>query len=87
MQISRFTWDGEDARSLAGEIRGQQPALSGVADDVAVIIAEVRAGGDAALAEIEARFGDVRPSPADLRQPDEDRTSELGRFGRPCPRH
>jgi histidinol dehydrogenase len=80
MQISRFTWDGEDARSLAGEIRGLQPALGEVADDVAAIIAEVRGGGDAALAEIEARFGDVRPSPNDLRQSDESMRSAASRL-------
>jgi histidinol dehydrogenase len=80
MQISRFTWDGEDARSLAGEIRGLQPALGEVADDVAAIIAEVRGGGDAALAEIEARFGDVRPAPDDLRQSDESMRSAASRL-------
>jgi histidinol dehydrogenase len=80
MKISRFTWDGEHPRTLAGEIRGLQPALGEVADDVAAIIAEVRAGGDTAVAEIEARFGDVRPSPDDLRQPDESMRSAASRL-------
>jgi histidinol dehydrogenase len=71
MNVRRFTWDGEDPDSLAGEIRGLQPALGEVTDDVAGIISEVRAGGDEAIAGIEARFGDRRPSPDEFRQPDD----------------
>jgi histidinol dehydrogenase len=80
MEIRRLTWDGDDPRSLAGEIRGLQPALGEVANDVAAIIAEVRTGGDEALAEIEGRFGDSRPSPDDFRQPDDALRSAASRL-------
>ena len=62
MRVSRFTWDGEDARALAGEIRAPQPLLLEVAGDVAEIIAEVATGGDEAVNELESRFGGQRPA-------------------------
>jgi histidinol dehydrogenase len=71
MEIRRFDWDGDEPRSLAGEIRGLQPSLGEVGDEVSAIIAEVRAGGDAAVAEIEGRFGEGVPSPDDFRQTDD----------------
>jgi histidinol dehydrogenase len=71
MEIQRFEWDGEDPRALAERIRALQPSLGEVTDDVAAIIAEVRAGGDDALAEIEGRLGEGRPSPDDFRQPED----------------
>jgi histidinol dehydrogenase len=42
---------------VAAQIRGAVPAGASVADDVAAIIADVRARGDAAVREYEARFG------------------------------
>jgi histidinol dehydrogenase len=69
MKVTSFEWNGEDPRALAGEIRALQPALGEVSDAVAAIIAEVREGGDDALIEIEARFGEGAPSAAELRQP------------------
>src|SRR5215218_4009000 len=57
MRIESFDWDGRDARGLAVEIRGLQPALGEVSGAVAEIIGEVRSGGDLAVAEIEARVG------------------------------
>ncbi len=71
MKVQRFEWDGQDPRGLAAEVRALQPALGEVSDPVAEIIAEVRAGGDAAVAEIEARFGDGPVVPDTFRQPDE----------------
>ena len=71
MRIERFEWDGRDAPGLAKRIRRLQPALAGVSGPVAEIIAEVRSGGDPALAEIESRFGAGRIDPDALRQDDE----------------
>jgi histidinol dehydrogenase len=71
MKIQRFDWDGSDPRALAAEIRALQPPLGEVSGAVAEIIAEVRRGGDSALAEIEARFGDAAVDPASFRQPDD----------------
>jgi histidinol dehydrogenase len=71
MRIKRFDWDGHDARGLAAEIRALQPALGEVGPTVAEIIAEVRAGGDSAVAQIEARLGNPPVDPGSLRQPDE----------------
>jgi histidinol dehydrogenase len=71
MKVQRFEWDGQDPRGLAAEVRALQPALGEVSDPVAEIIAEVRSGGDAAVAEIEARFGDGPVDPDTFRQPDE----------------
>jgi histidinol dehydrogenase len=71
MRIERIEWAGEDAPALATRIRQLQPALGEVSGPVAEIIAEVRAGGDGAIAEIEARVGGGRVAPDDLRQPDE----------------
>jgi histidinol dehydrogenase len=69
MKVSRFEWNGEEPRRLAGEIRQLQPSLGEVSDAVAGIIAEVRSGGDPALVEIEARFGVEGLMPDDLRVP------------------
>jgi histidinol dehydrogenase len=61
MRISRFDWDGNDARGLAAELRALQPPLAEVADDVAAIIADVAERGDDAVLEAEERFGAGRP--------------------------
>jgi histidinol dehydrogenase len=71
MRIQRFDWDGQDPRGLAAEIRALQPALGEVSEPVAEIIAAVRSDGDAAVAEIEARFGGRPVDPDAFRQPDE----------------
>jgi histidinol dehydrogenase len=47
----------EDAARVAAEIRARVPSGASVAAPVAEIIEAVRTGGDAALAEYEARFG------------------------------
>ena len=70
MRIQRFDWDGADPRALAARIRALQPPLGEVSEAVAGIITEVRQGGDAALAEIEARFGGGGATGA-VRQSDE----------------
>ena len=59
MKISRFDWDGKDPRGFAAELRELQPPPGSVAEDVAAIIAEVQARGDAAVVEISSRFGEV----------------------------
>ncbi|HET6550298.1 MAG TPA: hypothetical protein VFG79_17680, partial [Solirubrobacter sp.] len=46
----------EDAARVAAEVRALVPPGASVAPQVAEIIAAVRAGGDAALEEYEARF-------------------------------
>jgi histidinol dehydrogenase len=71
MRIERFDWDGADPRALAARIRSLQPRLEEVKEPVARIIAEVRARGDAAVAEIEERFAGGAVSPDALSQPEE----------------
>ena len=63
MRLTRFDWDGSDPRRLAAQIRELQPPRGELSETVAEIIAEVRAGGDSAVAQIEARFGDRSPTP------------------------
>jgi histidinol dehydrogenase len=71
VRIQRFDWDGGEPQTLAGEIRALQPPLGEVTESVAEIIAQVRGGGDTAVAEIEARFGEGPPTPESFRQPEE----------------
>jgi histidinol dehydrogenase len=71
MRVQTFDWDGSDPAALAAEIRGLQPPLGEVSEPVAAIIAEVREGGDRAVAEIEARVGDVALPTDRVRLPDE----------------
>ncbi|MEZ0241111.1 MAG: hypothetical protein ACAH65_09965, partial [Chloroflexota bacterium] len=70
MKLSRFDWDGQNPSALAAQIRTLQPALGEVSEAVAEIIDAVRAGGDRAVAELEARFGGESGSGA-VRQPDD----------------
>jgi histidinol dehydrogenase len=70
MRLTSIDWDGSDPPGLAAEIRALQPQLGEVSETVAEIIAEVRAGGDRAVSELEARFGGG-VAPETLRQPDE----------------
>jgi histidinol dehydrogenase len=70
MRITRMDWSGEDPAALAAQIRALQPPLGDVAGPVAEIIAEVRAGGDAAVAQLEARFGNGSIDPDAVRQPE-----------------
>jgi histidinol dehydrogenase len=69
--IERYEWAGDDPGGLAKEIRALQPGLREVGEQVAEIIAEVRSGGDRAVADIEARVGTGRIGPAEIRQPEE----------------
>jgi histidinol dehydrogenase len=69
MRVSRFDWDGSNARALAAEIRALQPVLGEVASEVAAIIDEVRDGGDEALRRLEERLGGAAPD--DIRVPGE----------------
>ncbi|HMA28151.1 MAG: histidinol dehydrogenase [Solirubrobacterales bacterium] len=71
MRIERFEWDGQDAVGLAKRIRAPRPALGEVSGPVAEIIAEIRSGGDSALAAIESRFGAGRTDPDAFRQSEE----------------
>ena len=71
MRIESFDWDGAGPQALAGRIRALQPALGEVSEPVAGIIADVRDGGDRAVAEIETRFADEAVSTEDLRVPDD----------------
>lgn len=61
MKVSRFDWDGKDARGLAAELRALQPPLGEVNEAVAEIIAAVESEGDAAVLRYEERFG-ARPT-------------------------
>jgi histidinol dehydrogenase len=69
MRIERFEWDGNDPEVLAKEVRALQPALAEVSEPVAAIIDEIREGGDAAVAEIEERFGGRTIDPDEFRVP------------------
>jgi histidinol dehydrogenase len=80
MKIESFDWDGADEGALAAEIHALQPPLGEVSEPVAGIIAEVRRGGDAALAEIEERFGEGTVDPDSFRQPDEAVSSAASRL-------
>jgi histidinol dehydrogenase len=80
MKLESFDWDGNDADGLAARIRALQPQLREVSEQVAAIVAEVREGGDEAVAEIEARFADGAVSPDDLRVPGEALESATSRL-------
>ncbi len=57
MRIESFEWDGTAPDRLAAAIRGLQPELSAVSEPVRAIIDALEEGGDAALEELETRFG------------------------------
>ncbi len=61
MKITRREWDGAEPSALAAELRALAPPLGEVSGTVAEIIAEVEAGGDAALREISKRLGEAAP--------------------------
>jgi histidinol dehydrogenase len=56
----RFRCTVDDAAAGAARLRGLVPASSSVAADVREIVAAVRVGGDAALLDLERRFGGGR---------------------------
>ncbi len=60
MRVSTRSWDGGDARALAGELRSAAPDHSGIAGDVAKVIKRVRDGGDAVVLELGERFDGAR---------------------------
>jgi histidinol dehydrogenase len=82
MRFAPFDWDGSDPRGLAAQIRALQPPQGDLAKTVSEIIEEVRTGGDAALAQIEARFGGQLRAPESFRQPDERIRSAADRIDR-----
>src|SRR6476619_5842052 len=55
-------WDGRDAPELAARLRSLTPPLSEVTADVERIVERVQQGGDAALREISADFGEEPPT-------------------------
>ena len=79
MRISLFEWKGDDPAGLARELRGLQPPLADVADDVSTLIEEVRSGGDAAVLRLEERFAGAAPK--QLRVPDQDLDAALNAAG------
>ncbi len=79
MRITRFDWKGDDPAGLARELRGLQPPLTDVADDVSTLIEEVRSGGDAAVLRLEERFSGTAPK--QLRVPDQDLDAALNAVG------
>jgi histidinol dehydrogenase len=56
MRVTRLEWDGSDPGALAAELRGSLAPSPETSSVVAEIIAEVRSGGEAALASIERRY-------------------------------
>jgi histidinol dehydrogenase len=81
MRIASFDWDGRDPAGLAAEIRSLQPPLGEVGETVAEVIAAVRARGDEAVAELEARFGGGAVDPRSLPIPDGEVRAALERLG------
>ena len=57
MAAERLSCDTAGAGAAAARVRALVPAPASVADAVAEIVAAVRSGGDAAVLEIERRFG------------------------------
>jgi histidinol dehydrogenase len=55
--VARRSCTAETAEELAAEVRAGVPSGTSVARDVREIITAVRAGGDAAVLELERRFG------------------------------
>jgi histidinol dehydrogenase len=80
MRLQSFDWDGTDAAGLASRIRALQPPLAEVSETVAEIIAEVRARGDEAVNDLEARFGGEPVDPRTLPIPDAEIRSALERL-------
>jgi histidinol dehydrogenase len=80
MRVQRIDWSGDDPAGLATQIRALQPPLGDVTGPVAEIIAEVRAGGDSAVAQLEARFGNGPVEPGAVRQPDTAAQTALDRL-------
>src|SRR5690606_35971615 len=65
MRVERLDWDGTAPGEMAARLRGLVPSPAEVTADVEAILAQVRARGDAALADLAERFGE--PAPAVLR--------------------
>jgi histidinol dehydrogenase len=80
MRLRRFDWDGSDPRGLAEQIRALQPPRGDLGETVTEIIEEVRSGGDSAVAQIEARFGDRLRAPESLTIPGQDLRAALERI-------
>lgn len=57
MPVERLSCTADDAAAVAARVRGMVPRGASVAEAVAGIVADVRARGDAAVAEYERRFG------------------------------
>jgi histidinol dehydrogenase len=66
------------ADATAAEIRALTPDPRAVGDDVAAIVAVVRADGDAALVRLVERFDGAALAPGELRVPDGDVEAALG---------
>ncbi|MHB1834005.1 MAG: histidinol dehydrogenase [Solirubrobacteraceae bacterium] len=79
MRCERLNVSG-DAVGIARELRGLVPAPESVSDQVAEIIARVRAGGDDALRFYTRRFDTRGRNPAALRVPDAELDTALDRL-------
>lgn len=66
MKIRTEAWDGRDPERFAASLRASSPEPEGVAAAVAATIERVRAGGDAALAELSERFDGVAADPLEV---------------------
>jgi histidinol dehydrogenase len=61
VKVTRFEFDGADARGLGLQIRALQPPLGETSMAVGEVIAAVEGEGDAALVRFEREFGGVEP--------------------------
>ncbi len=66
MKIRTEAWDGREPDRLAAQLRAASPDPAGLAASVATTIERVRAGGDAALAELSNRFDGVAADPVEV---------------------
>ena len=61
MRIERIDWTGSDRSQLAVRLRALAPPLEDVTEGVQEILGRVRSGGDEAVRELTARFGELAP--------------------------
>jgi histidinol dehydrogenase len=61
IRVGRMIWDGGDTAATAALVRDLVPATESVTVEVQAILDRVREGGDAALRELGAGFGELVP--------------------------
>ena len=81
MRVERFSLSGPSgARETAAAVRALAPGADSVSDGVREIIAAVRAGGDAAVAELTAKHDTRGATPPPVRVPAEELDAAVARL-------